>query len=189
MKAIHLDLEDRRWYIPEVTEDRWGKEQFAKFYRWLGTGGLQIIRGWSEGFGNYISTGDHAPMTDRKMEVISEGKSPAQVLAEGIGAAMRERKTPVVISDVELHKYIVGRVKGRVFDSKLDLRKACLSAGVKIYRGRGDGRWAFPGGTALAIVNAEAWKVLDAEGGEIAVVQRLYRALVGGIGSLIEEEM
>jgi hypothetical protein len=188
MKAIHLDLEDRRWMIPEVNEIRWKPKKFEKFYQWIGTGGLRIIRHWADNYGDYVRTGDHAPMTNRKFEVINEGKSVAQVMAEKIGHALKETSAPFVISDVELHKYITDRQKGRTYDSKLDLRKACINAGGILYRGKGDGRWSFKTGFAYALVNDAARVDIDASGGDPGVVQNIHRKC-GGISMLIEDEI
>jgi hypothetical protein len=193
MRAIRLDLEDRRWLIPYVTEERWGEKNFERFYKWLRIGGLPIIRHWADNFrrlGGYVKTGEHAPMTNRKMEVITEGKSQGQVLAESIGMGMRDCSRPICINDVDLHAYIVGRIKGKMYDSKLELRKSCAAGGAILHRGPGDGRFTFSRMNAYALINGAAKTLIDRGGeAEAAIIQRLYTSTVGGIRGFMDEDM
>ena len=188
--AIRIDGMDRRWHIPMVTEERWSEEKFNEFYRWLSYGGLRIIRYWANRFENYVKTGEHAPMTNRKYEVIHEGKSQGYVMAEGIGNALKNKKEPFIITDVDLYAYITNVVRGRMYDSKLTLRTACCDGGGRIYSVYDRPQQVSIGGRVVyAICNDAAIKAIDDRLGEAGVIQLIYRGSVGGVKSLLEDDM
>lgn len=83
-RAIQLSLDDRRWAVPKVREEKLTNEYWASFYEWLyHEGGLQIIKGWMEGFlkkNECVKRGEPAPWSSMKQEVIEEGLSPGLTL-------------------------------------------------------------------------------------------------------------
>ncbi|MBL4557583.1 MAG: hypothetical protein JKP98_12410 [Rhodobacteraceae bacterium] len=78
MRALKMENDDRRWLYPEMAEVPWPREKFDFFRAWLTTGGLGIIKGWAEEWGDYVAESDRAPMTARKMEMIEGSRSEAQ---------------------------------------------------------------------------------------------------------------
>lgn len=95
-RAVHIDNEDRRWFIPDIDEEYlWQRARFAQFRAWLRAGGLRAIKYWAENFegefgGSYIKAGEHAPMTAAKLvsieENLSEGARAAQDMAEALAS-------------------------------------------------------------------------------------------------------
>jgi hypothetical protein len=90
-RALHLDDVDRRWLVPRVSEELRTKEYWRDFYSWLNADGLGIIASWADKFleqGDPVFTGEHAPMTSAKQEIIqisrSEGIQTAIDLAERV---------------------------------------------------------------------------------------------------------
>ncbi|CAN7208456.1 DUF5906 domain-containing protein [Phenylobacterium sp. LjRoot225] len=110
MQALYLDDEDRRWLVPRVTEETRPAEWWRAFYGWLNQGGgLGIIRAWAEEFvkdpANVVGTGDHAPMTSLKAEIIRESRSPGSQLAYDLGESVAEaadegKKIVLIVDDV-----------------------------------------------------------------------------------------
>lgn len=82
--ALRLSVDDRRWLVPKVTEEKPPTEYWTKFYRWLKEeNGHSIIAWWAEEFlkmNTYVMTGDAAPWTSNKKDVIEEGYSPGMKL-------------------------------------------------------------------------------------------------------------
>lgn len=84
MRAIQLSSDDRRWFVPKVTEEKSSPEYWAKFNKWLSDdGGLGIIKWWAEDFlkkESGVLRGESAPSSKAKEEVIEEGYSPGMAL-------------------------------------------------------------------------------------------------------------
>jgi hypothetical protein len=90
MRALRLDNDDRRWFIPRVTEEKNTTELWTKLHHWLafedGVGkiktwmnkyldGARNVQGSDLNHGLPVLTGQAAPATDTKAEVIREGYS------------------------------------------------------------------------------------------------------------------
>lgn len=73
--ALKIDDRDRRIFVPEVTEERWGDDRFTDFYEWLDSGGYSIIANWALNFGDYVKKGEKAPDTERKREIVVQSLS------------------------------------------------------------------------------------------------------------------
>lgn len=87
-KAIQLSTEDRRWFLPQVSEELKPMEYWKDFNEWLTRrGGLGIIRSWAEAFvkkNRPVMPGDHAPWSTLKKEVIEESFSPGMALVASV---------------------------------------------------------------------------------------------------------
>jgi hypothetical protein len=84
MRAIQLSGDDRRWFVPKVTEEKSPPEYWMKFNAWLSEqGGLGIIKWWAEEWLKKevpVLRGDSAPWSTTKAEVVEEGYSPGMAL-------------------------------------------------------------------------------------------------------------
>ena len=78
-RALKLSMDDRRWFVPKVTEEKLsvadGRKYWVEFNIWLKyEGGLGIIMQWAIDFvlakGNAVEAGDEAPDSSAKMEMI-----------------------------------------------------------------------------------------------------------------------
>lgn len=130
MRALKLEGDDRRWFYPEVVEERWTKSQFGKFRDWLESGGLGIIKHWADGYGNYVMPGERAPMTARKREMIEGSRSDGQQEAVGLAEALAAYDRPAAIAMKDIIGSIRNNVQGKVFDTDYEIRKVMLEAGV-----------------------------------------------------------
>ena len=103
MRALHIDDDDRRWFVPRVTEKLQEQEYWIDLRSWLAVGGLGIILSWARKFvgddpGAAIVTGAHAPDSGRKKDVITESRAAGQDYAIEFAALVLAREEPTVIS-------------------------------------------------------------------------------------------
>ena len=136
MRALKMEHDDRRWFYPEVTEIPWPGEKFVTLRKWLESGGLSIIRGWAEAYGDYVAPNERAPMTRQKMELIEGSRSEAQEEAVALAHALIDRKEPAALAMKDVEGWVRNASQGRVFDSEYELRRAMSSAGCHVTRER-----------------------------------------------------
>jgi hypothetical protein len=83
-RALKLSIEDRRWFVPKVTEETKPKEWWDEFYTWLDEGnGVAIIKGWAKDFLKShaaVTRSDRAPWSTLKGDLIKESYSPGMEL-------------------------------------------------------------------------------------------------------------
>ena len=130
--ALKIDHADRRWLVPQVTETPWPREEFERLHLWLRTGGLEFIRSWAEGFGDYVLPGEHAPMTMAKRRMIDDSQSDAAHMAEAEAVLLVEESSKgkdkaVLLKDV---KPWIERRFVKVHESPLKLRRAMERGGM-----------------------------------------------------------
>lgn len=161
-RAIQLPGDDRRWFVPKITEVERAASAWVDLNRWLTEeNGLGIIRWWLGEFLAKIepvSRGARAPWSTLKREVVEEGYSPGMVIvAQFLDRVTEEMKNEewltrwtkptkangtwkpsgVVILDSALVKLIrdtqyEGRPNDRV-EKPLTLRKVAKFKGWKIH--------------------------------------------------------
>lgn len=136
MRALRIEEDDRRWYYPEVVEEKWPRQKFEEFHNWLKSGGLSIIKTWAENFNDYIYKGQPAPMTERKKELIISSRTDGQQESAILAEAFLSNKDPVVLAMKDIVEWVRASVQGRVYDSDLELRKAMKDVGVIWYEDR-----------------------------------------------------
>jgi hypothetical protein len=156
MRALRIEEDDRRWFYPEVTEEKWSRDKFEHFHNWLKSGGLNVVRHWAEGFGDYVSKGQPAPMTERKKELIASSRSEGQQEAVELAAAMNRFESPVAMTMKEIVAWVRQSSQGTVYDSDLELRKAMKESGVHWL----DERMLVGKRLQYVAINEEAYKTL-----------------------------
>lgn len=115
-RALRLENDDRRYLVPKVTEERMPHKYWIEFHQWLNKDGLNIIKYWSEEFGNYVIPGDTAPWTKRKTEVIQENYSPGQKIAAEFFDNVRSEFNgdPVLMFDND----VVDVIRDKLYDGR-----------------------------------------------------------------------
>jgi hypothetical protein len=139
VRAIHLDDADRRWLVPRVVEELRDKEKWNAFHAWLKGDGLGIIRGYLEKLtadpGFVVGTGDHAPLTGMKQEIINESRSDGQRLAYDLGVAATKAQNKAVLTVEEVRRWVAGQRRMDLSDHRLEkamsLKRALVAAGMK----------------------------------------------------------
>jgi hypothetical protein len=129
-KALKMEQNDRRWFYPQVTEERWPREKFGDFYMWLESGGLQIIKHWAEKFGDYVSAGQRAPSTSLKKQMMDESRSEAQKELADLCEACNEEQMAVALASKEVMAWLKERLN-RIYDSEYELGKVLVECGFK----------------------------------------------------------
>jgi hypothetical protein len=130
LKALRVEDSDRRWFYPEVTEEKWPRKNFENFQNWLKSGGLSIIKHWAENFRDYVSKGQPAPMTERKKELIIASRTEAQTEAAELAEAMNRQEIPIALSMKDVVDWVRRSVNSKVYDSDHELRKVMKDVGV-----------------------------------------------------------
>jgi hypothetical protein len=76
IRALNLDNSDRRWFVPELTEQKHGKEYWVAFHRWLTHDeGYRKIVWWADEFlkrEQPVLPGEEAPWTATNTKSTSE---------------------------------------------------------------------------------------------------------------------
>jgi hypothetical protein len=154
LRALKVEGDDRRWFYPEVTETPWTNAQFEAFRNWLESGGLGIIKTWAEGFGDYVRSGERAPMTSRKEELIDSSRSEGQQEAIDIAHALCAEREPAALTMKGVVFAVRAAVQGRMFDQDHELRKSMTEAGAKVL----PKRYKVNGRAQHIIVNEAFWR-------------------------------
>ena len=84
MRAIQLSMDDRRWFVPKITEDKKDVAYWDVLNEWLEEhGGLGIIKRWAREWleeNTPVKPGDPSPWSSTKAAVVEEGYSPGMQL-------------------------------------------------------------------------------------------------------------
>ena len=159
LRALKIDDNDRRWYYPELTNQPWRKAQFASFRAWLEGGGLNIIHRWALDYGSYVEPGDHAPMTERKRELVEASLSEAQKEVRRIGTLLDDTRHPATVAVRDVRTHLRDALKERIYDSDLEIRKGLIVGDVRHLPKRikmsGEATWV--------VANAAAQDRLDSQ--------------------------
>ena len=106
MEALKIEVHDRRWLVPRVTEERWAQERFAEFHRWLRQGGLGAIQRWAYEYGDYYTESDTAPMTLRKRAMQEGSLGEAEVMAIDLAKAIADMDKPVALLSNDILEWL-----------------------------------------------------------------------------------
>jgi len=99
-RALHIDLEDRRWLVPTVSEQPQSSDVWASLYAWIEGNGPSIILDWARKYvarGNYVRTGDHAPRSIRKAQIAEKSQSDGAKLAVELAEHLVGIDLPVIL--------------------------------------------------------------------------------------------
>lgn len=129
-EPLKLDSFDRRWYIPGVTEVRWPDSRFDELLDWLDAGGISIIKWYFDHYNDYVRSGEKAPKSGKKTEIVESARSPATNRCFDLAYKIRESGEPIAIGDKDLHAWLRAIIPDKIYDSSLELRKALKSKGL-----------------------------------------------------------
>jgi Family of unknown function (DUF5906) len=112
MRAIKLSSDDRRWFVPKVTDEKKNGKYWTDLNYWLTEeGGLNIIKWWATDWlkkNNAVMAGDAAPSTKTKDDVIDEGYSAGQKFIHELLVGIKEEANghALLIADTDLVKLV-----------------------------------------------------------------------------------
>jgi hypothetical protein len=158
MRALKMENDDRRWFYPEVTEWAWPGDKFVALRRWLNGGGLSIIKAWAEGWNDYVMPHERAPMTARKREMIEGSRSEAQAEAAAIAEVLLDMGKPAGVLMKDVTGWVNNAVRGTVYDSDYELRRAMTDCGLRAW----PKRVKVLGRLQYVVVNRELWTLASA---------------------------
>lgn len=178
-QALHLDDEDRRWFVPSVTNALKPRVWWEGFHRWLAGDGLGIIRAWAEreAQADPVLAGERAPESTAKSAIIEDSRSEGNQLAREIAAAMMARPERTIVTVRDVRGWIARRRgivraggepdwSSRNLDSARKLIGAMKALGVTVWgAGTVDRRPVIDGLKETLVFNfkpddAETWSVL-----------------------------
>lgn len=117
-RALLLSNDDRRWLIPQVTEKKRSVQYWSDLNDWLlYEGGLEKIKGWAIRFvraGNYVKTGDAAPVTEAKKDMILESFSPGMVVIHNTLRSLQDSGSDFAISD----RALLDKVRATLYENR-----------------------------------------------------------------------
>ena len=122
MRALKLANDDRRWFVPKVSEEKRSATYWEGLNRWLTQeGGLHIIRWWAEEFcrtEGAVQSGAAAPWSKLKQTIIEENYSPGQLLVQRVLTGLKARidegevDAGVFVLDTQLVEMIKNELHG-----------------------------------------------------------------------------
>lgn len=171
-RALKLSIDDRRWFVPKVGDDKRDVAYWDAFNKWLTErDGLGIIKHWcSEWIAMHapVLAGASAPMTAAKRDMVEEAYSPGQELVAQFlrTAAEKFSGRHVIMLDGDLQRLIQDHIyEGRQND-RLErtstIRKVAKSTGWHV--GKDYVRleaWGTRTKRVKVITNHQAWADMD----------------------------
>lgn len=135
--ALHLDDEDRRWFVPTVAETLQPREWWEKLYSWIEGEGPGVVLRWArEHVSTYgfVRTGDHAPGSKRKRTIAEGSRSEGQNLAISFAEhlAGQDRRLILKLSDV---RQWIARQRGLDLGDRRLERVTTIIAAMRKVRG------------------------------------------------------
>jgi hypothetical protein len=139
---------DRRWFVPGVTEVKRDPKYWVDFNAWLVEGGLEIIHEWAHTYvaeHGTVGASDDAPVSDAKDKLILASRSEGQQLVFDLGEAAMRIEREVVLTDREVLEWLAIQRGMNVHDPKLEglltIRTQLRDAGmVEVLRHKLEGR-------------------------------------------------
>ena len=135
--ALKIEGNDRRIFIPKVTEDKWAKAEADVFYDWFNAGGDAIIKQWALDFGDCHPENCEVLMTALKSKIAEASKSDVVVYGEMIAEAMLKKPTgekndlPLAVSAARLLRAAVENSPPKAFaPGALSFANSMVRAGL-----------------------------------------------------------
>jgi hypothetical protein len=95
-RALKISVYDRRWFLPEVTEQNRDPSYWTEFREWLHSSGLEIILWWAIEYvkqeGNAVLKGEHAPWSETKQNSIFSSMADGERSIYEFGVWLTEKK-------------------------------------------------------------------------------------------------
>ena len=116
-RALHMAHDDRRWFVPEVTERLQPEGYWQAFNEWLSGNGLNIIHHWAKDFvakAGAITLGERAPASSTKTTMIEDSQSEGQRIVTDLAriVASRSKKArgdlgrDIVLVDADVRRWL-----------------------------------------------------------------------------------
>ena len=140
--ALHVDDEDRRWFVPTVAETLKPGEWWRRLYAWIEGEGAGIIARWAEEYiatHEPVRTGDHAPTSQRKRAIVEHSRSAGQKLAVAFAEHIISLDRRVIFRVSDIRRWIAlqrefrrGNGEADLSDRRLEQPATILAAMKKV---------------------------------------------------------
>jgi hypothetical protein len=153
LNALRMPNDDRRWFIPSITEEKKPDDYWRAFQYWLShQGGLNKIHAWAI---DYIAAhgpvlrGTEAPHTHAKTLMSEESLSPGMAHVQEVLNRCRRRNDRWFVTDWRLRESIIASVysghQQLCFDKPRKIRKHAQTEGFlvgtrDVFDGKGQAR-------------------------------------------------
>lgn len=121
--ALRMSDEDRRWFVPSLTHQKWPRQRFVKLFEWLAAGGLSVIRLWAERFGDYVLKGEAAPHSQKKQELVEDSYSYHITEARKLADALAYYNGPAALLLGPCVNYIKALSSERMFEKPREVAR------------------------------------------------------------------
>jgi len=127
-KALKLGMEDRRWLVPKVREQKRSAEEWRAFHAWLKDGGLQHILWWFEEWlrnNDMVFSGNEAPFTEAKQDVVRENYSAGLALVADELERLKEAHPgkSLIVLDFDLQTMVKNHLRPDKLESAARIRR------------------------------------------------------------------
>jgi hypothetical protein len=120
--ALRLAEDDRRVYMPKVTDQKWPEKRWVALHTWLVEGGYGVVLLWAREFlksHDAIGPETHPPMTETKRKTIEGQTDEDQRLARDIAEAALEMaqakgRERVILLDRMVQEWVAGKLGLRI---------------------------------------------------------------------------
>ena len=121
-RALKIETGERRWLVPEVSEDKQTQKYWNKLHDWLDhDNGLGKIMAWAMDYckkNGHIKKGEEAPNTERKKEVAKENMAPELAQLSTLLETLKEKRNGtgegIITTDVHLQDYIKEKINNGI---------------------------------------------------------------------------
>jgi hypothetical protein len=163
--ALRMVKGDRRWFVPQVAEQKQTEIYGVELNAWLVSGGLEIIHDWAHEYvaeHGAIGTGQEAPESAAKDELIRTSRSEGMQMIFNLGQMTAKSDTKVVLTDRGVRNW-VAQARGLdqndpKLESLMTVRQMLAQAGmlqVHQYASRGKDYRAYANLKAATAPNPE----------------------------------
>jgi hypothetical protein len=162
-RAIQLSMDDRRWFVPKLTEEKKPTKYWGDFNDWLVKGGLSVIRWWAAEYlkeNSPVLRGESAPWSAAKKDIVEDGYSPGMNLAGQLFDFLRHQLTSEEIAAAKFRDSLRARNMFREGAAIICDVDVCRYISLKLYDGRANDRLEKPG-TVRKVAKARGWHVGD----------------------------
>jgi|GEM_PF-1614121 len=132
--ALHLDDEDRRWFVPTVAEETRPGDWWDNLYAWLDGDGAGIVLRWAKDYvskAGHVRTGDRAPGSKRKAAIVEASRSEGQQLAISLAEHLVQLPKPTILKIGDVRRWIA-RQRGFMRGDQPDLSHRHLESAKTI---------------------------------------------------------
>ena len=116
LRALKLADNDRRWFVPEVAEEKWPHQKWVEFNTWLGNGGLEAICFWAHDYvkrRGHVQPGIEAPEFITKQRSVVAAMSDGEKLVYDLGTSLAELKKQHVVRLDWIRTWLAEEKSGR----------------------------------------------------------------------------